>query len=97
MIDPTLIIKPVITEKATASESKGKYMLFVRKDASKIEVRKMFEKLYGVKVAKINVMRTNPKFRSSGRSTVMKKPELKKVIVSVKDKKTLDLTKPKLK
>lgn len=91
-------LRPVITEKATSSEKNGKYQFFVRKNTTKIVVRTAFEKLYGVKVSKVNVIRTASKTRAGKtRMPVMKKRELKKVIITTKGKKTLDIMKPKLK
>ncbi len=93
-----IILKPVITEKATDQEKKGKYSVIVRKDATKIDVKEAFRALYGVKVLKINVMRTASKTRMGrGKNPVMKKHEFKKVIVTLDTKKPLDLTKPTIK
>lgn len=93
-----IIIKPVITEKATSGEKTGKYHLLVSKRATKIDVKEAFKKLYGVEVTKVNVMRTAGKMRMGrSRKLVTKKPEYKKVIVTTKAKKTIDLVKPKLK
>ncbi|PJC36575.1 50S ribosomal protein L23 [Candidatus Peregrinibacteria bacterium CG_4_9_14_0_2_um_filter_53_11] len=93
-----LIIKPVVTEKATAQEERGKYQLYVRHDATKIDIRETFKKLYCVDVVKVNVMRTPKKTRiGRGRKEMTKRPEYKKVIVTVKGKKKIDITKPSLK
>lgn len=93
-----LILRPVITEKATASEKAGKYQFFVQKNATKVSVRQAFEKLYGVKVSKMNMLRTAEKTKSGrSRIAVIKKHELKKVIITTQGKKTVDVAKPKLK
>lgn len=93
-----LILRPVITEKATAHEKEGKYQFFVRKNATKIDIREAFEKIYGVEAVKVNVIRTPSKTRMGRiRRPVMKKHELKKVIVTTKGKKTIDAAKPKIK
>lgn len=97
MIDFNFILKPVITEKATALEQSGKYSFFVRSNANKIDIKRAFEKLYGAKVIKMNIIRTASKSKFGGRKLVLKKRELKKVIITTKDKKNIDLTKPKLK
>lgn len=90
-------LRPVITEKATTAEKNGKYQFFVRNHATKIAVRNAFEKLYGVKVAKINVMRTALKTRmGKTRMPIIKKRERKKVMITTKGKKTLDIMKPRL-
>lgn len=93
-----IFLRPVITEKATANEKDGKYQFFVRKDATKIDIQEAFEKLYGVVVTKVNVMRTAEKSRIGKiRRPMMKKAEFKKVIITTKGKKTLDVMKPKMK
>lgn len=93
-----LFIKPVITEKATSFEGEGKYQFFVRKDATKIDISSAFEKIYGVKVIKVNVINTAGKSKSGRtRRPIAKKAEFKKVIISTKGKKTLDITKFKVK
>lgn len=93
-----LILKPVITEKATAGEKEGKYQFFVRKDATKIEIRKTFKKLYGVDVAKVNMLWMPEKFKTGrSRLPVRKRFALKKVTITTKGRKTLDITKLKVK
>lgn len=92
------IIRPVVTEKATSGEAKGKYQLVVHSSATKIDIKKAFKSLYGADVKKVNVMRTAGKTKiGRTRKPVTKKSEFKKVIVTTKDKKPLDLTKPKAK
>ena len=98
MSDFTLFIRPVITEKATSFEKEGKYQFFVRKNATKIDVKTAFKKLYGVDVIKVNVMRTAQKMRmSKNRLPSVKKSEFKKIIVTTKGRKVVDVSKPKVK
>lgn len=92
-----ILLKPVVTEKATSSEKEGKYQFFVRHDATKVDIKDAFSKIYGVTAVKVNAMRTAGKKKMSGRREVTKKPEMKKVIITTKGKKTLDVLKPKLK
>lgn len=93
-----VIIRPVITEKATDAEKRGKYQFFVRKNATKISVKEAFKKLYGVAVAKVNVMRTSGKTKMGRtRTPITKKAEFKKVIITTKAQKTVDIAKPKFK
>lgn len=98
MLNFNLLQRAVITEKATAAQQEGKYQFFARKDATKVEIAQAFKKLYGVDVAKVNVMRTPGKQRTGRtRNIVTKKRECKKVIITVKGKKNIDVNKPKLK
>lgn len=45
---------PVITEKATALQEKGRYTFLVDKSANKVEIKRAVEKTYGVKVEDVN-------------------------------------------
>ena len=92
------ILRPVITEKATGAEAKGKYQFFIRDRSTKVDIKKAFEKLYGVKVVKVNVINTPEKNKlGKNRKPQIKKHALKKVIITTKGKKTIDVLKPKLK
>lgn len=98
MFNFNFILRPVITEKATSAEAKGKYQFFVRAYATKIDIKNAFKKLYGIEAVKVNVINTAGKTRmGKTRRAITKKTELKKVIISTKGKKTIDITKPKLK
>lgn len=98
MINPNILLKPVITEKATAAEKEGKYLFFVHPRATKVDIKQTFKKLYGVAAAKVNVIRTAGKTKiGKNRMPVTKKPEYKKVIITAKAKKNIDIFKPKAK
>ena len=51
-----IIIKPIITEKAMDGIADKKYTFKVASDATKPEIAKAVEELFGVKVAKVNTM-----------------------------------------
>lgn len=60
-----IIIKPIITEKMTAqAETLNRYGFEVDRRATKIQIRKAVEDLYGVKVASVNTMRYGGKLKS---------------------------------
>ena len=63
MADLTLIKKPLITEKATTLETLGQYVFEVRSEATKPEVKKAVEKLYGVHVKNVTMIQLPPKPR----------------------------------
>ena len=51
----TILIKPIITEKAEhLSEKLGQYSFIVDSQANKIEIRKAVESMYSVNVASVN-------------------------------------------
>ena len=48
-------IRPIVTEKATAtSEKQGCYTFAVSPEANKYQIKDLIEKMYGVKVVKVN-------------------------------------------
>ena len=54
--------KPVLTEKSLALQTEeNKYTFDVDLDANKTEVKIAVEKLFNVKVEKVNIMNVNPK------------------------------------
>lgn len=58
MIDPLILIRPIVTEKMTRLSEEGRHYAFeVRKDANKIEIRKAVEQRYpGVSIKKVRTM-----------------------------------------
>ena len=62
-----VIIKPVLTEKSYADIAFKKYTFVVKKDATKVEIRKAIESIFGVKVAKVNTTNVNGKEKSQDR------------------------------
>lgn len=56
-----VIIKPVITERSTADTAEGKYTFAVAKNATKTEIRQACEKLFNVRVLKVNTQNVSGK------------------------------------
>ncbi len=57
MSTKTILVKPLITEKAdTLSEKKSQYSFIVEKASNKIEIKNAVEKLYTVNVESVNTM-----------------------------------------
>ena len=79
-----IILKPVITEKSMDGLQVGKYTFKVAKDANNVE------KLFGVKVAKVNTMNCRGRVKRVGRF-VGKTADWKKAIVTLtSDSKTIE-------
>ena len=90
----TILIKPIITEKAESlSESNNQYSFVVDKTANKIEIRKAVEDMYSVNVASVNtiVMPAKAKNRNT-RSGIIKGhvSSYKKAIVKLADGEEID-------
>lgn len=91
-----ILIKPLITEKATKlSDKRGTYVFVVNKDANKIEVKNAVEKFYNVSVDSVNtaVMPGKPKARSTAKSTVVRgtKASYKKAYVTLTPGERIDI------
>jgi len=85
------IIRPIVTEKSSLEQGKGKYTFLVQKGTNKIEIKKAIKDLYGADVAKVQMMVSPKKERMIGRGYALtKRPVLKKAIVTLKGKKTMD-------
>ncbi len=77
-----IIIAPVVTEKSNDELQEGKYTFKVNKKATKIEIANAVEKLFEVKVLKVNTMNVNGKKKRVGYH-VGKTSDWKKAIVTI--------------
>ena len=66
MFAEDIIIKPVLTEKGYDGIADKKYTFYVKKDANKIQIKLAVEKLFGVKVAKVNTITCKGKLKRMG-------------------------------
>ena len=91
----SILIKPVITEKATTdSEMNNRFTFVVSNKANKIQIKDAVESAYGVSVTKVRTMNVRPdrntKFTKSGMITG-KTSAFKKAVVQVAEGETIDL------
>lgn len=86
------LIKPVVTEKATALSAKLKYAFWVNRKATKIDIKRAIKEAYGVDVATVHIMNTPAKTRVARRMIVDKRPKMRKAIVTIRGGKKLDVT-----
>ena len=61
-----IIIKPIITEASMMGVAFKKYTFKVAADANKVEIAKAVEELFGVEVAKVNVINMKKKQKRMG-------------------------------
>lgn len=89
-----VIIGPVVTEKAERLKTQGTYVLRVKPEATKVDLKNALRMFYDVEVASVRVLRTTPKTRIVGQGSVMeKRHRTKRMIVRLtKKSKALDLT-----
>ena len=63
-----IIIAPVITEKSAKMAEKGNKIVFkVRNNANKVQIKQAIEKIFDVKVLRVNTINVKPKYRRVGR------------------------------
>ena len=79
-----LIIKPIVTEKATLLLEQNKYVFDVLPKATKPAIKAAIEDLFNVTVTKVNTLRLPRKQRRVGRF-VGYKPQYKRAIVTLQE------------
>tara|TARA_Y100001968_G_scaffold174299_1_gene159743 strand:- start:3406 stop:3696 length:291 start_codon:yes stop_codon:yes gene_type:complete len=87
------LIKPLLTEKASSFNEKGKFTFIVKKDANKIDIKKAVEKTYKVTVKSVNTINVLGKLKSrfTKRGIISgRKPSYKKAIVKLSDGEFID-------
>ena len=82
MLPEEVIVRPVVTEKSNDGLQEGKYTFDVKKKATKVEIAKAVEKLFEVKVLKVNTMMVNGKKKRVGYHQG-KTSDWKKAIVTI--------------
>ncbi len=82
MLAEDIIIAPVVTEKSNDELQEGKYTFKVNKKATKVEIAKAVEKLFNVKVLRVNTINVNGKNKRVGYH-VGKTSDWKKAIVTI--------------
>ena len=82
----SILKKPLVTEKVSALNEKGKYGFIVDTDANKVEIKKAVEKQYGVNVERVNTMlvmgKKKTRYTKAG-VLAGRKPSYKKAIVTL--------------
>ena len=63
-----VILRPIITENSMDMAAEKKYAFKVAADANKTEVRKAIEEIFGVDVAKVNILNVSGKRKRLGRN-----------------------------
>ena len=91
----SILIKPIITEKATMqSEVLNAYAFEVNTKANKVEIKKAVEAAYGVSVAKVRTINVRPDRSTKYTKTGIqhgKTNAVKKAIVQLAEGETIDL------
>jgi len=80
-----VILKPVITETSMDDAQNKKYTFKVAVDANKTQVKLAIEEIFGVEVAKVNVINVDGKIKRMGRN-VGRTAASKKAVVTLTEK-----------
>jgi large subunit ribosomal protein L23 len=79
-----VIIEPVVSEKSYAAIDEDVYTFLVAGSASKPEIRNAVERIFGVKVAKVNTLNRRGKRQRNRRGwTYGQRPDTKRAIVTL--------------
>ncbi|MFM8913104.1 MAG: 50S ribosomal protein L23 [Flammeovirgaceae bacterium] len=89
----SILVSPLVTEKVSAMNEKGRYGFIVDENANKVEIKNAVEKMYGVNVTSVNTMRVlgkaKTRFTKAG-SVSGRKPNFKKAIVTLASGEVID-------
>ncbi|MHC4423559.1 MAG: 50S ribosomal protein L23 [Planctomycetota bacterium] len=89
--DYNIIIRPLVTEQGVHfANTKGAYSFEVNRKANKDQIRNAVEKIYSVKVLKVNTANRKGKYRRRGRN-FGKTPAWKKAVVFLEPDYHIDL------
>ena len=85
-----VIIKPVVTENSMEDAQSKKYTFKVAVDANKTEVKNAVEEIFGVEVAKVNIMNVKGKVKRLGRNVGMTAASKKAIVTLTEDSKEIE-------
>ena len=86
-----IILAPVVSEKSYSLIDEGKYTFIVDPRSNKTEIKNAIEKIFGVKVAKVNTINYDGKTKRMGAGRPGTRKSWKKAYVQLaKDSKTIE-------
>jgi len=77
-----VILRPVISEKSYAEAERGKYTFIVTARATKPQIRRAVEEIWGVRVTDVNTMRRHGK-KVRRRFVTGKRSDVRRAIVTL--------------
>ena len=86
-----VIVSPVITEKSTMASEDNQIVFNVARDASKPEIKRAVEKLFGVKVTAVNTVLRKGKVKRF-RGHLGRQSDVKKAFVTLAEGQSIDVT-----
>ncbi len=89
----TVLVKPLLTEKSQhATEKQNRYVFHVALAANKFQIKNAVEKMFDVKVVKVNTTTSAGKIKRAGKS-FKKTPSKKKAYVQIEQGQKIELFK----
>ena len=85
-----IIVRPIITEKSMAGIGDKKYTFEVAMNATKVDIARAVEELFGVKVQKVNTLHVRGHLRRQGRSECYTPAGKKAVVTLTGDSKAIE-------
>jgi len=89
----SILKSPLVTEKISALNEKGKYGFVVESAANKVEIKNAVEKMYGVNVERVNTInvlgKKKTRFTKAG-TLAGRKLSYKKAIVTLAEGEVID-------
>ena len=85
-----IILKPVITENSMAGIADKKYSFKVATNATKVDIARAAEELFGVKVAKVNTISVRGRYRRQGMHAGYTAASKKAIVTLTKDSKGIE-------
>ena len=85
-----IIIKPVLSEKSYDGIAMKKYTFKVAKTATKTDIKRAVEEVFGVKVAKVNTSNVNGKIKRMGRNEGRTGAYKKAIVQLTEDSKAIE-------
>ena len=89
----SILKRPLVTEKISGLNEKGKYGFIVELTANKVEIKSAVEKMYGVNVERVNTISVMGKLKTRyTKAGVLagRKPNYKKAIVTLAQGEVID-------
>ena len=84
-----ILLAPIVSEKSYAGTAVGKYTFRVHEDAHRTQVRQAVEQLFDVEVARVNIVKVQPKPKRRGQIRGTKQG-WKKAIVQLRPGHTIE-------
>ena len=86
-----IILKPVVTEKATRLSEFNKVVFEVSSKSNKYEIKGAVEKLFSVKVKAVNIINTKGKVKRF-KGILGKRNDIKKAVITLVEGNTIDIS-----